>query len=87
VAIGAASGYREAGGHAARPGSLRAIAEAKQQSEEERIDWALRNSPGERILPGFELGREIAWTPARLAEADAQADGQMELARRRIARA
>jgi hypothetical protein len=62
-----------------------AIAEAERQSEEERIDRALRTSPGERILLGFELGREIAWTPALLAEADAQADGQMELARRRIA--
>lgn len=37
------------------------------------------------MILGCELGAEIAWTPAVLAEIDARADGQMELARRRIA--
>jgi hypothetical protein len=62
-----------------------AIAEAERQSEEDRIDDSLRTPPGERILEGLRLGRVVRLTPAHLAEIDAQADGQMELSRRRLA--
>lgn len=62
-----------------------AIAAAEAQSEEERIARAAETPPGERMLLGIELGLLVTWTPAHLAEADAEADGQMELARRRIA--
>ncbi len=34
---------------------------------------------------GLQMGAELPFTPALLAEIDARADGQMELARRRIA--
>jgi hypothetical protein len=61
------------------------IAEGERCSEEERIERALRTTPGERILEGLRLGMEVPWTPAHLAELDACADEQMELARRRIA--
>jgi hypothetical protein len=62
-----------------------AIAKAEEQSEEERIEDALRTSPAERMRAGFEMGVIAWWTPAHLAELDARTDGQMELARRRIA--
>ena len=62
-----------------------AVATAEAQSDEERIARAAKTPPGERMLLGIELGLQFAWTPAHLAEADAEADGQMELARRRIA--
>jgi len=61
------------------------VAASERESEEERIKDALSTTPGERILAGFRLGHAGPWTPAHLAEADAQADGQMELARRRLA--
>ncbi len=62
-----------------------AIAAGERAGEEERIDRALRLSPGERILLGFRLAAASPWTPAHAAEADARTDGEMELARRRIA--
>ena len=62
-----------------------AIAAGEARAAEERIEQALRTSPGERIVMGFQLGAEAPWTPAHLAELDARSDGQMELARRRIA--
>ena len=62
-----------------------AIAEGERASEDERIARALLQTPSERILEGFALGLELPWTPAILAEMDAVADGQMELARRRVA--
>jgi hypothetical protein len=37
------------------------------------------------MLAGIRLGMQLPWTRAVLAEVDAQTDGQMELARRRIA--
>jgi len=61
------------------------IAAAEAASEDERIARALALSPGERILLGWRLAELIRLTPAHLAELDARADGQMELARRRIA--
>lgn len=64
---------------------FRAIAAGESANEQERIDRALKQTPGERIIIGFELGAEAPWTPAHLAELDARTDGQMELARRRIA--
>lgn len=63
-----------------------AVAQGEEQSAEERIERALETAPGERILEGFRLGAVGPWTPAHLAELDARTDGQMELARRRIAR-
>ena len=62
-----------------------AIAEGERSSEEERIERSLGIPAGERILEGFRLAAESPWTPAHLAELDARSDGQMELARRRIA--
>jgi hypothetical protein len=62
-----------------------AIAAGERLSEQERIARAATTPPGERILLGAELSAGIAWTPAHLAELDAQTDGQMELARRRVA--
>jgi hypothetical protein len=37
------------------------------------------------MLAGIRLGAMLPMTPVLLAEIDARADGQMELARRRIA--
>jgi hypothetical protein len=65
---------------------LAAIAAGEAQSEAERIERALAVPAGERILEGFRLGAETAWTAAHLAELDARTDDEMELARRRIAR-
>jgi hypothetical protein len=62
-----------------------AIAAAEAKTEEERLARAVTTPPGERMLLGIELGAEVPWTPAVLAEIDARADGQAELARRRIA--
>jgi hypothetical protein len=62
-----------------------AIAAAEDESERERIEDALRTSAAERMRMGFEMGAEAMWTPAHLAELDARTDGQMELARRRVA--
>jgi hypothetical protein len=62
-----------------------AIAAAEEAAENERIARALETPPGERMRRGLELGAEIPWTPAVLAEIDARTDGQMELARRRVA--
>ncbi len=62
-----------------------AIAAGEREGEEERIARTLRLSPGERILLGFDLAASAPWTPAHMAEADARTDGEMELARRRIA--
>ncbi len=64
---------------------FRAIAAGERESEDERIERALETPPGERMIAGSDLGAEIAWTGATLAELDARTDGQMELARRRIA--
>jgi hypothetical protein len=62
-----------------------AVAAAEAESEEERFARAARTPPGERILTGLRLGAELPMTPPLVAEIDARADGQMELARRRIA--
>jgi len=62
-----------------------AIAAAETEAEEERFVRAATSSPGERMILGIELGAEMPWTPSLLAEIDADADGQAELARRRIA--
>jgi hypothetical protein len=62
-----------------------AIAAAAAEAEEDRIARALETPPGERMRRGIELGAEVPWTPAVLAEIDARADEQMELARRRVA--
>jgi len=67
-------------------GHFAAIAEGERRSAEERIEQALATDPGERVLEGLRLGAAAPWTPAHLAELDARTDGQMELARRRIAR-
>jgi hypothetical protein len=63
-----------------------AIAAAEAESEREAFGEAARTPPGTRILAGAALGGLVSWTPAHLAEVDARADGQMELARRRFAR-
>jgi len=62
-----------------------AIAEGEERSAAEQIERALVTPPGQRILEGIRLGAATPWTPAHLAELDARTDGQMELARRRIA--
>lgn len=62
-----------------------AISIAMDADERERTERADNMSPGDRILMGVKMGRETPWTGAHLAEIDARADGQMELARRRIA--
>ena len=62
-----------------------AIAAGERAEEEARITRATETPPGERMLAGIKLGAALGWSPALLAEIDAQADGQMELARRRIA--
>jgi hypothetical protein len=61
------------------------IGAAEAAEEDERLARAARTPPGERILMGLQMGAELPFTPALLAEIDARADGQMELARRRIA--
>lgn len=62
-----------------------AIAAAEAAAEEERFARAAETPPGERMILGIRLGTMLPLTPAALAEIDARADGQMELARRRIA--
>lgn len=62
-----------------------AIAAAERESEAQRVARAAETPPGERILLGAELSAGLRWTPAFLAELDARTDGQMELARRRVA--
>ena len=62
-----------------------AIAVAEAETEEQRFAQAARTPPGQRILIGLRLGGALPMTRALLAEIDARADGQMELARRRIA--
>ncbi|MGH7819555.1 MAG: hypothetical protein ACREQ9_07275 [Candidatus Binatia bacterium] len=62
-----------------------AIRAAEKAEEEARLGRALETPPGERMLRGSKLGAALPWTPALLAEVDASVDGQMELARRRIA--
>jgi hypothetical protein len=62
-----------------------AIATVEAIAEEERFARAAGTAPGERILVGLRLGAALPMTPALLAEIDARADGQMELARRRLA--
>jgi len=62
-----------------------AIGSAEAETEEQRFIHAARTPPGERLLTGLRLGAELPITPVLLAEIDARADGQMELARRRIA--
>ena len=62
-----------------------AIATTEAETEEQRFAHAARTPPGERILTGLRLGAALPLTPALLAEIDARADGQMELARRRMA--
>jgi hypothetical protein len=54
-------------------------------ARESSFDRAAATSPGERILAGARLSAVFPLTPAVLAELDARADGQMEIARRRIA--
>lgn len=61
------------------------IGAAEAETEERRFAEAASTPPGERILAGMRLGASLPVTPALLAEIDACADGQMELARRRIA--
>lgn len=62
-----------------------AVAAAEAAEEEERYVRAARTPPGERMEAGIRLGTMLPLTPPLLAEIDARADGQMELARRRIA--
>lgn len=62
-----------------------AIAAVEAETEEQRFAHAARTPPGERILTGLRLGAQLPLTPALLAEIDACTDGQMELARRRVA--
>jgi len=62
-----------------------AVAAAEAAEENERFAQAERMGPGERILRGMRLAGMLPLTPSLLAEMDARADGQMELARRRIA--
>lgn len=62
-----------------------AIARAEEVAEEERIDRAVKTPPGERMVMGVRLDAAMKLTPQIVAEIDARADGQMELARRRIA--
>jgi hypothetical protein len=62
-----------------------AIAAAEAAEEDERFERAAATPPGERVVAGMRLGAQLPITPALLAEIDARADGQMELARRRIA--
>jgi hypothetical protein len=62
-----------------------AISSAEAEAEAERITSALLTPPGERMVAGLELGAEAPWSGAHLAEIDARADGQAELARRRVA--
>lgn len=62
-----------------------AVAAAEAAEEDERIRRAVETPPGERMRAGIEMGEELPCTPALLAEIDARADGQMEIARRRIA--
>lgn len=53
--------------------------------DDEAASQPLPTNPVERILIGARLGGVLPLTRAILAEMDANADGQMELARRRIA--
>jgi len=62
-----------------------AVAAAEAAEEEERYARAARTAPGERMQEGIRLGMILPLTPPLLAEIDARADGQMELARRRVA--
>jgi|JRYF01.1.fsa_nt_gb hypothetical protein len=62
-----------------------AVGRAEVETEEERFAEAATTPAGERMLTGLKLGSRIPLTPAVLAEMDACADGQMELARRRVA--
>lgn len=62
-----------------------AIRDAEEAGEEARFERAVKTPAGERMERGISLGAALTWTPAILAEIDARADGQMELARRRIA--
>jgi hypothetical protein len=62
-----------------------AIASAAEADDEERFRRAAAEPPGERMLVGARLGLVLRRTPEMLAEDDARADGQMEIARRRIA--
>ncbi len=62
-----------------------AIAATERDSERQRIQQATQMTPEERILAGLELARSVHWTKAHWAELDRQTDGQLELARRRIA--
>ena len=61
------------------------LAESVHEDEEARMVDALATPPGERMLLGLQLAAGWPWTGAHLAELDAQADSQMELARRRVA--
>jgi hypothetical protein len=62
-----------------------AIGSAEAETEEQRFARAARMPPGEGILIGLRLGAELPMTPALLVEIDARVDGEMELARRRVA--
>jgi hypothetical protein len=62
-----------------------AIAAAETAEEEARFARAATTPPGERMLAGARLSAVFPLTPAVLAELDARVDGEMEIARRRIA--
>jgi hypothetical protein len=62
-----------------------AIAAVEGEAEEDRFARAAERPPAEGMLAGIRLGAMLPMTPVLLAEIDARADGQMELARRRIA--
>ncbi len=64
---------------------IAAIAEATRAEEEQAIAAAAAMTPSERLAAGFALMDDAPWTPAQLAQIDADADSQMELARRRVA--
>lgn len=62
-----------------------AIAAAEKAAEDDRFARAAERPPGEGMLAGIRLGAMLPMTRTLLAEIDARADGQMELARRRVA--
>jgi len=62
-----------------------AVGAAEVAEEAERFARAGRTAPGERIVAGMRMGSALPLTPEMLAEIDARADGQMEIARRRLA--
>jgi len=61
------------------------IARATEAQETDSYARAAACPPGAGMLVGLRLGLLLPKSPAIMAEDDARADGQMELARRRLA--